>query len=48
MPRCCGNAARLYPAGHDRAGGNRHRVIYKSGLLSRHTIDMNRDKIESG
>jgi uncharacterized membrane protein YdbT with pleckstrin-like domain len=24
-----------------------HRVIYKSGLLSRHTIEMNRDKVES-
>jgi uncharacterized membrane protein YdbT with pleckstrin-like domain len=24
-----------------------HRVIYKTGLLSRHTIEMNRDKIES-
>jgi len=24
-----------------------HRVIYKSGLLSRHTIQMNRDKVES-
>jgi uncharacterized membrane protein YdbT with pleckstrin-like domain len=24
-----------------------HRVIYKTGLLSRHTIEMNRDKVES-
>jgi uncharacterized membrane protein YdbT with pleckstrin-like domain len=24
-----------------------HRVIYKSGLFSRHTIEMNRDKVES-
>ena len=24
-----------------------HRVIYKSGLLSRHTIEMNRHKVES-
>jgi len=24
-----------------------HRVIFKTGLLSRHTIEMNRDKIES-
>ena len=24
-----------------------HRVIYKSGLLSRHTTEMNRDKVES-
>ena len=24
-----------------------HRVIYKSGLLSRHTIEMNRDKVDS-
>jgi len=24
-----------------------HRVIYKSGLLSRHTIEMQRDKVES-
>ena len=24
-----------------------HRVIYKSGLLSRHTIEMSRDKVES-
>ena len=24
-----------------------HRVIYKSGVLSRHTIEMNRDKVES-
>ena len=24
-----------------------HRVIYKSGLISRHTIEMNRDKVES-
>jgi len=24
-----------------------HRVIYKSGLLSRHTIEMNGDKVES-
>lgn len=24
-----------------------HRVIYKAGLLSRHTIEMNRDKVES-
>jgi len=24
-----------------------HRVIYKSGLLPRHTIEMNRDKVES-
>ena len=24
-----------------------HRVIYKSGLLSRHTIEMNREKVES-
>jgi uncharacterized membrane protein YdbT with pleckstrin-like domain len=24
-----------------------HRLIYKSGLLSRHTIEMNRDKVES-
>jgi uncharacterized membrane protein YdbT with pleckstrin-like domain len=27
--------------------GTDHRVIYKSGLLSRHTIEMNRDKVES-
>ena len=24
-----------------------HRVIYKTGLLARHTIEMNRDKVES-
>jgi uncharacterized membrane protein YdbT with pleckstrin-like domain len=24
-----------------------HRVIYKAGLLARHTIEMNRDKVES-
>jgi uncharacterized membrane protein YdbT with pleckstrin-like domain len=24
-----------------------HRVIYKTGLLSRHTVEMNRDKVES-
>jgi uncharacterized membrane protein YdbT with pleckstrin-like domain len=24
-----------------------HRVIYKRGLLARHTIEMNRDKVES-
>jgi uncharacterized membrane protein YdbT with pleckstrin-like domain len=24
-----------------------HRVIYKTGLLRRHTIEMNRDKVES-
>ena len=47
MPSCCGSAARLYPAGDDRAGVTDRRVIYKSGLLSRHTIEMNRDKVES-
>ena len=24
-----------------------HRVIYKTGLMSRHTLEMNRDKVES-
>jgi uncharacterized membrane protein YdbT with pleckstrin-like domain len=24
-----------------------HRVIYKTGLLARHTVEMNRDKVES-